>query len=98
MTTHCIKNRKGHVLVDIEAWRDENRIQDLSVAVNIQEYSIFLLLDTEYSPFDIICSFDDIQELRGKFFEANHNKTVQEFVKDECISLCNKYNLCYSED
>ena len=86
-------------IVDIELSK-----QDLHCAIDIRNYSEFLLNNLDHKD-EIVESFAEISELRGWFWEVYMEMTnnpsqqdCKEKVKGFLIALADKYSLNYSED
>jgi len=96
--THFLRNKENETIVDAEVVED-----DLHVIVVIGTYSKFLLEETDpHARGEIIGDFDNLQELRGEYFEFEVLKktpmTSDELVEKRMCEIAKKYDLAYVVD
>lgn len=90
--THFLR-RNGNTIVDVEATAD-----DLHCVVCIDEYSA-LLLDEVGRQQEVIADFQELQELRGEWFELiNCKESSSKFAERRLRSIARKYDLQYVVD
>ncbi len=109
--TYYLRTKGGKTILDVECWikrEESNSFVELSSVVDIKNYSILLLENTDQKKqVQIIADFDQLSELRGwlweVFFMVKKN-TEKEFdgVKTELKAIlkkvADKYGLFVVED
>lgn len=91
--THYLR-RNGNTIVDVEATPD-----DISSVVCIVEYSCLLLGSPDDRQKEIINDFDNLQELRGEYWETpNQQETPDELAERRLREIGVKYDLTYITD
>ena len=107
-----LRDAKNNSIVDLECYvktGEDNpnyKYVELSVVVDIQWYSIFLLMNLDRK-IEIISDFSDIQELRGWLWESyfgggdndpdKYDDVIAELRK-MLKAVASKYDLGYVED
>lgn len=103
-----LRDEKNNSIVDIECYikNDDGAYIELSSAVDILYYSVFLLENLDRKV-EIIQDFSEIDELRGwlweKYFMGGKNDPdkyddVITILRDMLRGIAKKYNLNYVED
>ena len=109
--TYYLRTKNGETILDVECWikrEESNSFIELSSVVDIENYSLLLLENTDQKEqAKMIVDFDQLSELRGwmweVFFMAKKN-TEKEFdrVKTELKTIlknvADKYGLLVIED
>ncbi len=98
MTHHLrmMVNGQNTTIVDCEETKD-----DVHVVVCIKGYSNLLLSVARYHQLEVIDKFDQLQELRGEWFEKVgyfKEETLPDFVKRRFKEVADRFNLYYSTD
>lgn len=108
--TLFIRSKNNRTIVDIDVWvkNEEGReFVEISVSINIEEYSKFLLGHTSHFHKEIIRDFSNISELRGWLWEkyfmggANNPEKLDDVlnkVRKYLKKITTKYDLYYTED
>lgn len=91
---HYLRNN-NKTLVDIDSTKD-----DFSCTVLIKEYSEYLLSLDKEKMSDFIKDMDNVQEMRGFYFEFNQDEEIpiDVFIKSNLKELSEKWNLKYITD
>jgi len=99
MATFFIRTENNDNVVDCKVWETKDG-PDMSIVVCIRQYSRFLLKQPTSNALEIITDFDDLQELRGEWFEKGFGSVpIKEFVRSKFKEIVEKYpNLYYVED
>jgi len=104
-----LRDEKNNSIVDIECYvanEEGNRFVELHSTVDIQYYSVFLLMNLDRK-IEIISDFSEIDELRGwlweRYFMGGKNDPekyddVIAKVREMLRKVATKYDLSYVED
>lgn len=95
LVTYYLRTRKNETLADLEVEED-----DLSCVVPLIAYSRYLLRLPPEKQMSFIVDFENIQELRGAYFETSAHKlqSPRAFVKQELEFAAKKWDLTVVED
>ena len=92
--TYYLRNKNNKNIADIEVNDD-----DISCVIDIANYSLLLMSLDSYSQGMLIKHVNDLNEIRGEYFERNYaNKSTHELVKEKIEYIANIFNLKTSSD
>ena len=101
---HFIRDGANNTLVDLEVFRNEDNMADLSVTIPIADYTLFVRRNFD-KVLQIAKDFNDIQDLRSWLWEIyyQHNnivtiKDVNEEISESMRYIADKYDLNYVVD
>jgi hypothetical protein len=107
---HYIKDNKNNTLIDLECWnKTENNktFTEISVGVDIKNYSLFLINMDKNKRNVFIHTIDALSGLRSWLWENFYRKAVnngedideiQKEIADAFECLANDFNLKYTTD
>ena len=109
--TLFLRNEKNETILDLEVWvktEDSYSFVELSSSINIKNYSLMLIKNTDKEKqIEMISDFDELSELRGwlweVFFMVKKNEPEEyEFVVQELKvilkKVADKYGLFVVQD
>ncbi len=92
---HFLRNQDNRTLIECEVYD-----RDLSAAVDLEEYSLYLLNKIKKSEReDFIYDMNYLNDIRGRWWEDDPGvQTPEEFVTEEYTRVAKKWNLYYVTD
>lgn len=109
--TLFLRDEKNKTILDLDVWvktEDSNSFVELSSSVNISNYSLMLIKNTDkQKQLEMIADFDELSELRGWLWEVffmgkkNEPKEYESVVKELKVILkkvAEKYGLFVVQD
>ena len=109
--TLFLRDEKNKTILDLDVWvktEDSNSFVELSSSVNISNYSLMLIKNTDkQKQLEMIADFDELSELRGWLWEVffmgrqNEPKEFESVIKELKVILkkvADKYGLFMVQD
>lgn len=109
--TLFLRDEKNKTILDLEVWvktKDSNSFVELSSSVDISNYSLMLIKNTDkQKQLEMIADFDELSELRGWLWEVffmgrqNEPKEFESVIKELKVILkkvADKYGLFMVQD
>lgn len=107
---HYICTKGGISIVDVECWITKGHYEFIGGVCNIKGFLDFYDTLTAYKKEEFKKDFDDIDEMRGWFFEhflpfkLHHDvsneglKMTNNAIKERLLEIADKYSLGYGSD